>query len=115
MKLHLVALRVLSASFVGFVGVLSLCTAGCGAGLTSRAPRAVSPDDAMLLQAVDAELSNAIVGTTTLTSAPLPPMPLPESRMPVSQGSRAEPAPTALQTWGAPPQPVDPETSEYGF
>jgi len=67
----------------------------------------------MLLQAVDAELSNAIVGTTTLTSAPLPSMPLPESRMPVSEAAR--PAATAPQTWGAPPQPVDPETSEYGF
>jgi len=94
------------------IGMLSVCTAGCGAGLTSRMPKAAqSPEDTMLLQAVDAELSNAIVGTTTLTSAPLPPMPLPESRMPVS----ASPAATAPQTWGAPPQPVDPETSEYGF
>ncbi len=107
MKLHLVVFS--------FVGVLSLCTTGCGAGLTSRAPRAqATPDDAVLLQAVDAELSNAIVGTTTLTSAPLPPMPLPESRMPVSQPS-SEQAPVAVQTWGTSPQPVDPETSEYGF
>jgi hypothetical protein len=105
MKLHPV---------VALVGMLSICTAGCGAGLTSRMPRAgQSPEDTMLLQAVDAELSNAIVGTTTLTSAPLPAMPLPESRMPVS--AAAAPAATAPQTWGAPPQPVDPETSEYGF
>jgi len=109
MKLHL-----LGALFS--VGVLSLGTAGCGAGLTSRAQ---APTDKML-QAVDAELSNAIVGTTTLTSAPLPPMPLPESRMPVSRGEQtaaqsSDDAPPAVQTWGAAPQPVDPETSEYGF
>ena len=106
MKLHLLG----SLS----IGVLSMLTGiaatGCGPGLTSRAQ---APNEKML-QAVDAELSNAIVGTTTLTSAPLPPMPLPESRMPVSQHAQ-ENAPAAVQTWGAPPPPVDPELSEYGF
>ena len=94
------------------IGLVTLATAlitGCGPGLTSRVPSANAPSDKML-QAVDAELASAIVGTTTLTSAPLPPMPLPDSRMPVSKGAERPP----MQTWGAAPE-IDPELSEYGF
>jgi hypothetical protein len=97
--------------------VVMLATAmntGCGPGLTSRA--AQGPTD--VFHAVDAELANAIAGTTTLTSATLPAMPLPESRMPVSQsqGVRAnDDAPPPVQTWGVAAEPVDPELSEYGF
>jgi hypothetical protein len=99
--------------------VVMLATAmitGCGPGMTSRAPHT----PAGVLNAVDAELANAIAGTTTLTSATLPAMPLPESRMPVShaqgaQGVKAnDDAPPPVQTWGVVPEP-DPELSEYGF
>lgn len=87
---------------------------GCGPGMSSHV---AAPNDPML-QAADAELANAIVGTTTLTSATLPPMPLPESRMPVArEGSRSthDQTPPAIQTWGVAAEPVDPEQSEYGF
>lgn len=108
--------------------VVTLATAlitGCGPGMTPRARTAQAPTD--VFQAVDAELANAIPGTATLTSATLPAMPLPESRMPVSQPSAAgnangnanananDDAPPPVQTWGAPAQPVDPELAEYGF
>jgi hypothetical protein len=101
--------------------VVMLATAmitGCGPGLTQQAgaPRAPqAPTD--VLHAVDAELATAIAGTTTLTGATLPTMPLPESRMPVSQspGAKAnDAAPPPVQTWGVAPE-LDPELSEYGF
>jgi hypothetical protein len=56
---------------------------------------------------MDAELRNAVVGTTTLTSAE--PMPLPDSRLPVAawDGDGEEPARAELpaQTWGVPDLP----------
>lgn len=107
MKLHLLA----AVSAVSVALATAMIT-GCGSGMTSRAQLG-TPNEKML-QAVDAELANAIVGTTTLTSAPLPPMPLPESRMPVSRNAGAKEARPPMQTWGATPEP-DPELSEYGF
>ena len=98
--------------------VVTLATAmitGCGPGMSSH--KAQSPND-KLFQALDAELANAIVGTTTVTSATLPPMPLPESRMPVSRDAAAganDTTPPPIQTWGVAAEPVDPELSEYGF
>lgn len=97
--------------------VVMLATAmitGCGPGMTHRSRAAQAPTD--VLHAVDAELANAIAGTTTLTGATLPAMPLPESRMPMSQGVKAnDDAPPPVQTWGVAAEPVDPELSEYGF
>jgi hypothetical protein len=99
--------------------VVTLATAmitGCGPGMSSH--RAQGPNE-KLFQALDAELANAIVGTTTVTSATLSPTPLPESRMPVSRDAAAVKAndntPPPVQTWGVAPEPVDPELSEYGF
>ena len=115
MKLH-----VLAPITVTLMTLATAMITGCGPGMSSHG--ASAPNEKML-QAVDAELANAIVGTTTLTSATLPPMPLPESRMPVSanagnaaNGGRAtDQAPAPVQTWGVAPEPVDPELSEYGF
>ena len=107
MKLH-----VLAPITVTFVTLATAMITGCGPGMSSH--RAAAPSERML-QAVDAELANAIVGTTTLTSATPPPTPLPESRMPVSQQHANDDAPPPVQTWGVAPEPVDPELSEYGF
>lgn len=109
MKRH--TLAPITVTLVTFGMLVTPMVTGCGPGMSSH--RASAPNEKML-QAVDAELANAIVGTTTLTSATLPPMPLPESRMPVSQ-PRANDAPPPVQTWGVAPEPVDPELSEYGF
>ena len=97
--------------------VVTLATAlitGCGPGLTTRGSAANAPTNVEL--AMDAELSHALIGTTTLTSAPLPSMraPLdpwspPTASQPVAEG------PAAQQTWGAGPE-LDPSFSaEYGF
>lgn len=102
MKLCLLASVVMTVA----VGMMT----GCGPGLSHRAK---APTD--VFEAMDAELSNAIVGTTTVTSAPLQAMPLPESRMSVAAAAEA-PAP-AMQTWGGSDEPAkDPSYSEeYGF
>ena len=89
--------------------VVTLATAwitGCGPGLTTRAASQT---------AMDAELSHELIGTTSVTSAPLP---LPTVRAPLEPWSSADSAsgvqpPT--QTWGAEPE-LDPKYNpEYGF
>lgn len=99
---------------IGSVGLLIALAA-----LTGCSPQAKGPND--VFAAMNAELAHTIppasdsiaemddalshtIGTTMLTSATLvaspsilqSPMPLPESRMPLS-----EDAPAAVQTWGA--------------
>jgi hypothetical protein len=98
--------------------VITLTTAmitGCGPGMT---PRTKAPTD--VLQAMDAELSHTLPGTTTLTSATLDPLPLmpplPESRMSLARAFDDTPPTPAVQTWGASAElPADPKLSEYGF
>jgi hypothetical protein len=107
-------LKLLAPITMTLVTLATAMITGCGPGMSSHA---AAPNDRML-QAADAELANAIVGTTTLTSATLPAMPLPESRMPVArEASRSahDTTPPAMQTWGVAAEPVDPEQSEYGF
>jgi hypothetical protein len=93
--------------------VLTLATAlitGCGPGLTTRAN---APTDANL--AMDARLSQELIGTTSLTSAPLP---LPSTRLPLDTRDpwSAEAPPAApVQTWGADPQRDPKFNPEYGF
>jgi hypothetical protein len=63
---------------------------------------------------MDADLSKELIGTTSLTSAPLP---LPENRRPLEpwSGASAEPVVAPTQTWGADPE-LDPKYNpEYGF
>jgi hypothetical protein len=96
--------------------VVTLATAwitGCGPGLTTRAN---APTDAKL--AMDSSLSQELIGTTALTSAPLP---LPSTRAkldPWSPPDSAVPSAAAvapMQTWGADPE-LDPKYNpEYGF
>jgi hypothetical protein len=96
--------------------VVTLATAlitGCGPGLTTRASAANAPTNVEL--AMDAELSHALIGTTTLTSAPLPSTraPLEPWSAPASQPAAEATAPQ--QTWGTSPE-LDPKFSaEYGF
>ncbi len=105
MKLHALAPTLLTLA----TALLTSGLTGCASGTRT----AQGPND-MLLQAADAELSSAIAGTTTLTSATLPAMPLPESRMPVSHAAKPKDTTPPVQTWGAPAE-IDPELSEYGF
>lgn len=90
--------------------VVTLATAlitGCGPGLTTRAN---APTAAM-----NADLSQDLIGTTSLTSAPLP---LPTLRAPLepwSPPAGAEPTQAPVQTWGGDPE-LDPSYNpEYGF
>ena len=91
--------NVMRTALLGFVGLVALTTSvGCGPGLSHRAKAPAQPD---VFTTMDAELKNAVAGTTTLTSAE--PMPLPDSRLPVAQWDGDESAPAApSQTWGAP-------------
>jgi hypothetical protein len=96
--------------------VVTLATAlitGCGPGLTTRANGANAPTDAKL--AMDSSLSQELIGTTSLTSAPLP---LPATLDPWSPPDSAAPSAAAVapvQTWGADPE-LDPKYNpEYGF
>jgi hypothetical protein len=91
--------------------VVTLATAlitGCGPGLTTRAN---SPSTQA---AMDAELSHELIGTTSLTSAALPP---PALRTPLEPWSpeSSSPVQAPTQTWGADPE-LDPNFNpEYGF
>lgn len=93
--------------------LVTLATAlitGCGPGLTTRAKAPTNIEAAM-----DMELSNALVGTTELTSAALP---LPAVRTPLEPWSSPEsaaPVQAPVQTWGA-DAALDPKfNAEYGF
>jgi hypothetical protein len=98
--------------------VVTLATAlitGCGPGLTTQALRANAPTDAKL--AMDATLSQELIGTTSLTSASLP---LPETRGSLAAASSAPSAPTEpvaapARTWGADPEQDPNFNPEYGF
>ncbi|HEY8079221.1 MAG TPA: hypothetical protein VIF62_34050, partial [Labilithrix sp.] len=97
-------------ALLGFVGLVALTTSvGCGPGLTRHAKTAAQPD---VFTVMDAELKNALVGTTTLTSGE--PMPLPDSRLPLAQwdGDDQQSAPV-VQTWGASQAPPQIEPSPY--
>lgn len=86
---------------------LALLT-GCGSGLTTRA----NAPDAKL--AMDATLSQELIGTTSLTSAPLP---LPETRgsLAAAAWEPIEPVVAPARTWGMDPE-ADPNFNpEYGF
>lgn len=93
--------------------VVTLATAlitGCGPGLTTRANAASDVELAM-----NRELANALIGTTTVTSAPMPGPaaqtldPWAAAARPVAQVQ----APT--QTWGAEPDQDPNYNPEYGF
>ncbi len=93
--------------------VVTLATAlitGCGPGLTTRANAASDVELAM-----NRELATALIGTTTVTSAPLPGPaaqrldPWAAAARPVTQVQ----APT--QTWGAEPDQDPNYNPEYGF
>ena len=88
--------------------VLTLATAlitGCGPGLTTRAQAPVDVELAM-----DRELSHALIGTTSLTSATLPaPAAASPSRAPDSE---IQPP---VQTWGSEPDQDPNYNPEYGF
>jgi hypothetical protein len=91
---------------VGSFGVLlaaATMLGGCGAGAGGTKPGAKAPAD--VFEAMNAELSHA-VGTTTVTSASLPP-PSPRSSLPPAVWEE-EGEPAVLQTWGVPEDP-------YGF
>ena len=93
--------------------VLTLATAlitGCGPGLTTRVHAPAAPTDVEL--AMDRELSHALIGTTSLTSASLP--------APAARVAAASPAPESevqppVQTWGAEPDQDPNYNPEYGF
>ena len=98
--------------------LVTLATAlitGCGPGLTTRANAPTNVELAM-----DIELSHALIGTTTLTSAPMPlratrapldPWSPPDSATPEAVAGAAAP----VQTWGTDPE-LDPQyNAEYGF
>jgi hypothetical protein len=94
--------------------LVTLATAlitGCGPGFTTRANAPSGPDGAKL--AMDSSLSQELIGTTSLTSAPLP---LPAVRTPLEPWSdRAPEVQAPAQTWGAAPE-LDPNYNpEYGF
>ena len=90
--------------------VLTLATAlitGCGPGLTTQVN---APADVEL--AMDRELSHALIGTTSLTSASLP--------APAARVAAASPAPESesqppVQTWGSEPDQDPNYNPEYGF
>ena len=77
---------------------------GCGPGLSHReaAKAPMTPDATDVLAAMNAELSQTIVGTTTTTSAEA--LPMPESRMAIA--AVHEPVVAAAPTWGASGEPV---------
>ena len=90
---------------LGFWGVLAMsAVVGCGPGLTRHSQQAKAPAHSEVFDTMNAELKNAFVGTTSLTSAD--PMPLPGERLPVAQwddddGASAEPPAGPARTWGA--------------
>jgi hypothetical protein len=86
---------------------LALLT-GCGPGLTTRAN---APEGKL---AMDANLSQELIGTTSLTSASLP---LPETRgsLAAASSSPAEPITAPARTWGADPEQDPGYNPEYGF
>ncbi len=96
---------VMRAALLGFVGLFAISAgAGCGPGLTRHSQQAKAPAQPDVFTTMDAELKNALVGTTTVTSGEQ--MPLPESRLPLAQwDGDATPAPPPAQPWGAPEEP----------
>lgn len=108
MKLHHVL-----GSLVLMVAAAS--SIGCGPGLSHRAK---APTDDLFVK-MDAELSNAITTSTTLTGAEMP-----SSRLPTEEPAVAalEPAVSVTETWATPPpapaaesvQPLPLEPSPYG-
>ena len=94
--------------------VVTLATAlitGCGPGLTTRANAASDVELAM-----NRELANALIGTTTVTSAPMP-GPAAQTRDPWAAPAAAQPVAEVqpIQTWGAEPEQDPNYNPEYGF
>lgn len=81
---------------------------GCGPGLTTRANTASDVELAM-----NRELANALIGTTTVTSAPTP-GPSAINRATGASAPVAEVQPP-VQTWGAEPEQDPNYNPEYGF
>lgn len=80
--------------------VMGAMSMGCGPGLSHRV---VAPEPTSdVFAAMDTELSGAMIGTTTLTSGEA--LPLPESRLSMTEATSAEaarPIVAAAPTWGA--------------
>ena len=110
-------LKLAGTGIVVMLAAISLGSLGSlGCAPNAGAPRANGPAD--VLAAMEVELSHAIPGTTTLTSASLstPSLAdLPEDRGSLAAAERAAnaaaaPAAPTAQTWGAEPAPQPTET-----
>ncbi len=90
--------------------VVTLATAwitGCGPGLTTRANAASDVELAM-----NRELANALIGTTTVTNAPM------SGPSVIHRAAAAQPVAEVqppVQTWGAEPEQDPNYNPEYGF
>lgn len=87
-------MKALGARLVGVIvsAAISAGSVGCGPGLSHRVKAPEPTTD--VFHAMDAELSHAMIGATTVTSGDAPP----ESRFSVTAD---EPPVAAIQTWGA--------------
>jgi len=91
----------------GLVGVMvsAALSMGCGPGLSHRVKAPEPASD--VFAAMDAELSQAMIGTTTLTSGEA--LPMPESRLSVAAArEEAQPVVAAAPTWGAGGESAEP-------
>lgn len=89
-------MKLLAAGMVSVMVSAAMMT-GCGPGLSHREAKAPEQQPLDVFNAMDAELSRAIVGTTTVTSGEA--LPLPETRL--AMASTREPVVAAAPTWGA--------------
>lgn len=84
----------------GLLGVMvsAAMSVGCGPGLSHRVMAPEPTND--VFSAMDAELSHAMISTTTVTSGEA--LPLPESRLSMAAAREdAQPVVAAAPTWGA--------------
>ena len=91
----------------GLVGVMvsAALSMGCGPGLSHRVKAPEPTSD--VFTAMDTELSHAMIGTATLTSGEV--LPLPESRLSVAAArEEAQPIVAAVPTWGAGGESAEP-------
>jgi hypothetical protein len=87
-------MKLLAMGMMGAM-VLAAMSVGCGPGLSHREAKAPE-SNSDVFNAMDAELSRAMIGTTTVTSGD----PLPESRLSVAP-KESGPVVAAVPTWGA--------------
>lgn len=99
-------LKLASVAVTLVISALSASTVACGGGQPARAASDARAAEATnVLAAMEAELSHAIPGTTTLTSAEFSSAGLPDSRGSLAAAARqAEPSAPAAKTWGSPPE-----------